>query len=196
MGKPDAPSVLSTSREKVVSYTDITNVAGMFPAFVRCTPQQKPADSLIQTYIDDSAGDLDAILQRRFGEIINNSYAGSFTEFQAAFSADALNVLEKINRYGAAAQLGQTLATYGMAAAERLAQDFKDEYNRLIAELNAATDKGQSMTGGLYDHLFDPHAATPSPRPALEGIAGGDQPKGQTPSDVGMSNFFGKFQKL
>ncbi len=179
-----------------MSYTTITNVAGMFPAFVRGTPQQKPADLLIQTYIDDAAGDLDAILRRRFGEIINESYAGSFTGFQAVFSTDALNVLERINRYGAAAQLGQTLATYGVAAAERLAQDFKDEYNRLIAELNATTDKGDPAPGGLYDHLFDPQSATPSPRPALEGIAGGDQPKGQTPGDVGMSNFFGKFQKL
>ncbi|MGH9358554.1 MAG: hypothetical protein ACRD22_06590 [Terriglobia bacterium] len=180
-----------------MSYTTIANVAGTFPAFARGTVQQKPADPLIRTYIDDAAGDLNAILQRRFSEVIKEQYGGNFAAFQAALTPDALNVLERINRYGAAAQLGETLASYGVAAAERLAQEFKDEYNRLIAELNGNADKGGSMAGGgLYDHLFDSQSATPSPRPALEGIAGGDQPKGQVPRDVGTSNFFGKFQKL
>jgi len=179
-----------------MSYTTITNVTGMFPAFQRGAAQQKPADTLIQVYIDDAGGTIDAILQRRYREIVSNSYGGSFVAFQAAFSTDALNVLERINRYGAATQLGETLATYGVAVAERLAQDFKDEYNRLLAELNATTNKGDPAAGGLYDHLFDPQSATPSPRPALEGIAGGDQSKTQTPGEAGMSNFFGKFQKL
>lgn len=179
-----------------MSYTTITNVAGMFPTFARGTAQQKPADTLIHVYIDDAAGDIDAILQRRYGEIVSESYGSSFSAFQSALSVDALNVLEKINRYGAAAQLGETLATFGVAAAEHLAQDFKDEYTRLLAELNATNSKSETAPGGLYDHLFDPRSATPSPRPAFEGIAGGDQPKGQTPGEAGMSNFFGKFQKL
>ncbi len=179
-----------------MSYTTVQNVAGMFPAFVRGTPQQKPADTLIQQYIDDVAGDIDAVLQRRFGEVIRNSYSGSLAAFQTSFSVDALNVLERINRYGAGAQLGSTLATLGVASAERLAQDFRSEYDRGLTELSATNDQGESVAGGIYDHLFDSQAATPSPRPGLQGIAGGDQPKGQTPEDQGMSNFFGKFQKL
>src|SRR5487761_24993 len=191
-GYQDAASRAPTN----MSYTTIANVAGMFPTFVRGTAQQKPADTLIQVYIDDVAGDIDAILQRRYGEILNESYGSSFSAFLSALSADALNVLEKINRYGAAVQLGETLATFGITAAERLAQDFKDDYTRLLAELNATNGKGEAVPGGLYDHLFDPRSATPSPRPAFEGIAGGDQPKDKTPGEGGMSNFFGKFQKL
>lgn len=178
-----------------MSYTTIQNVAGMFPAFQRGTPQQKPADALIQQYIDDVAGDIDAILQKRFGEIINANYAANFTAFQTAFLSDAQNVLEKINRYGAAAQLGQTLATLGVASAERLAADFQAQYHNLAAELCASEDKAGVGIGGLYDHLFDPQSATPSPRPGLRGIAGGDQPRDQTPEDTGMSNFFGKFDR-
>ncbi|MGH9377163.1 MAG: hypothetical protein ACRD1I_00055 [Terriglobia bacterium] len=176
-----------------MSYTTVTNVAGMFPAFQRGTPQQKPADALIQQYIDDVAGDTDAILQRRYGEMINQQYGGSFTAFQAAFSSDAQNVLEKINRYGAAAQLGQTLATFGAASAERLANDFQSAFLNLMSELRATDEKGSS--GGIYDHLFDPQSATPSPRPGLRGVAGGDRPRDQTPRDTDMSNFFGKFDR-
>jgi hypothetical protein len=178
-----------------MSYTTISNVAGMFPAFQRGTPQQKPADALIQQYIDDVAGDIDAILQRRYREIVDESYSGSFTAFQAALSIDAQNVLEKINRYGAATQLGQTLATLGIASAERLANDFNSMFQSLVADLSAAGAQGEGGNGGLYDHLFDPQAATPSPRPGLSGVAGGDQPKDQTPEDLGMSNFFGKFDR-
>lgn len=177
-----------------MSYTTVTNVAGMFPAFTRGTPQQKPTDALIQQYIDDVASDIDAILQNRYGEIINQQFGGSFTTFQTALSADAQNVLERINRYGGAAQLGQTLATFGVASAERLANDFQSAFKNLIDELRAVDAKGISG-GGIYDHLFDPQSSTPSPRPGLQGVAGGDQARGQTPADSGMSNFFGKFDR-
>jgi hypothetical protein len=179
-----------------MSYTTVTNVAGLFPTFQRGTPQQKPADSLIQTFIDDVAGDIDAILQKRFGEVMQASYAGSFTAFQAAFSQDALNVLEKINRYGAAAQLGGTLATMGVAAAERLAKDFGGQYDKLIAELRAIDENGKPLAGGLYDYLFDPEARVESPRPGLQGIAGGDQPRGETAKDEGLDDYFWKSEKF
>jgi hypothetical protein len=179
-----------------MSYTTVGNVAGMFPTFVRGTPQQKPADSLIQTYIDDVAGDIDAILQKRFGEVVAQNYAGSFAAFAATFSTDALNALEKINRYGAAAQLATTLATMGVAAAERLGKDFEAEYEELRNHLEARDAGGRPLASGLYDHLFDVAARIESPRPALEGIAGGDQPRGQTPPQEGLSNVFGKFEKL
>lgn len=175
-----------------MSYTTIANVAGMFPTFVRGTTQQKPADTLIQTYIDDVGGDIDAILQKRFGEIIASNYGGSFAAFQAAFSTDAQNVLEKINRIGAASQLGLTLSTFGVAAAERLGKDFGVAYAKLLHQLQARDANGKPETSGMYDHLFDPYARTETPRPILSGVAGGDQWP-ETPRDEGMSNFFGKF---
>ncbi|MGH9449825.1 MAG: hypothetical protein ACRD11_04710 [Terriglobia bacterium] len=178
-----------------MSYTTIPNVAGMFPAFQRGTPAQRPADTLIQQYIDDAAGDIDAILQKRFGEVITQTYFGSFAAFQGALSTDAQNALEKMNRYGAAAQLGQALATFGVAAAERLANGFQSEFQNLTGELSGTSRKLEPGAGGLYDYLFDPQSATPSPRPGLSGIAGGDQPRTETPRDVGMSNFFGKFDR-
>lgn len=174
-----------------MSYTTIQNVAGMYPAFVRGTPQQKPPDALIQQYIDDAAGAIDAALAKRFGEVIAETNAGSFALFQASFSADAQNLLERINRFGAAAGLGETLASFGAASAARLASDFRSEYQNLVEELAGSAAKNGAA--GLYDHLFDPQSATSSPRPALEGVAGGDQPKGQTPAESGSSNFFGKF---
>ncbi|MGH9397169.1 MAG: hypothetical protein ACRD18_10015 [Terriglobia bacterium] len=178
-----------------MSYTTITNVAGMFPAFQRGTPQQRPADTLIQQFIDDAAGDMDAILQRRFGQVITDTYSGNFAAFQGAFSKDAQNALEKINRYGAAGQLGQVLSTFGVASAERLAIDFQSEFKSLTEELSATSGKGEPGSVGLYDHLFDPQSATASPRPGLIGIAGGDQFKNQTSAESGMSNFFGKFDR-
>lgn len=176
-----------------MAYTVIDNVAGMFPAFVRGAASQKPSDALIQQEISDVAAGIDAALLSRFGEIIGEAYGGSFAAFAAAFTPDAVAALERINRYGAAAALGHTLASMGAASAERLAVAFETEFKEMMAELDGAA----GMPGGaaLYDHLFDPKAATVSPRPGLEGIAGGDQPEGATPAENGMSNFFGKFDR-
>ena len=238
-----------------MSYTTVSNVAGMFPSFARGIPQQKPPDSLIQQYIDDVSGDINASLLRRFAEAIQQNGNGSFSSFlsgllvasdlwqpdtgygpavlaldsngnpQLAFVAgtsgpaapgwstvpgcyttdgsvtwqnvsnDASRILEKINRYGAAAQLGETLATFGVAGARDLAQSLEVEYEGLLEALNARDKNGRPLDSGLYDYLFDPQSRVLSPRPGLRGIAGGDQPKGQTPADLGMSNFFGKFDK-
>jgi hypothetical protein len=179
-----------------MSYTTVTNVAGLFPTFQRGASTQKPSDSLIQTFVDDVAGDIDAILQKRFGEVINSSYAGSFPAFQAALSTDALNILERINRYGVAAQLSTTLATMGVAAAERLGKDFTAQYELLISRLRAVDEDGRPLPSGEYDLLFDPEAAITSPRPGLQGIAGGDMPRGETARDQGLSDYFGKFEKF
>ena len=84
-----------------MSYTTVSQVAGMFPTFKRGTPQQSPTDALIQTYIDDSAGEIDAVLDRRFGEAIESApYNESLAAWIAALSPDAQNVLERINRMG------------------------------------------------------------------------------------------------
>ncbi len=176
-----------------MSYTTVAQVAGMFPTFKRGGTQQNPPDSLIQQYIDDVAGDIDAVLSRRFTEAIG-AYA-SFAAFLASLSTDALNVLEKINRYGAAAQLGQTLASFGVAAAREMEKDFEAQYEELIGQLNARDKNGRPLSAGLYDHLFDPQACSETPRPALKGIAGGDEPAGQTPADSGSSALFGKFDR-
>ncbi len=179
-----------------MSYTTIANVAGMFPTFVTGTSTQKPSNTLIQQYIDDVAGDIDAILQKRFGEAINSSFAGSFANFQAAFSTDALNVLEKINRYGAAAQLGLTLATFGVASAEKLGKDFEDTYDELRARLEAMDERGRPLPSGMYDLLFDPEARIESPRPGLEGVAGGDMPRHEGAREEGLDDYFWKSQRF
>jgi hypothetical protein len=179
-----------------MSYTTVNEVAGMFPTFRRGTPQQNPPDSLIQTYIDDVAGDIDAALERRFNEAVQAApFNGSFAAWVAALPADAEDVLERINRYGAAAQLGQTLATFGVAAARELAEDCFAHYGDLLNELNARDKSGRPLSSGLYDHLFDSLARTETPRPGLEAIAGGDQPRGQTPAETGSSQVFGKFDR-
>lgn len=178
-----------------MSYTTVTNVAGMFPAFKRGTPQQNPPDSLVQTYIDDVAGDINAVLERRFGEAIQESAGGLFTAWMGQLSLDAQNVLERINRYGAAAQLGETLASFGVAAARDVAQDYQARYSELLDQLNARDKSGRPIAGGLYDHLFDSQAQTESPRAGLLGAAGGDQPAGQTPAETGSSQVFGKFDR-
>jgi hypothetical protein len=179
-----------------MSYTTLDQVAGMLPTFKRGIPQQNPPDTLIQNFIDDVAGDLDAILQRRFGEAIGASpYNGSFVAWAAAFSTDQLNALEKINRYGAAQQLCQTLASFGVAAAREMAAAYQSEYQDLRNQLDARSKDGKPLASGLYDHLFDAQARTETPRPGLEGVAGADQPKGQTAADLGMSSVFSKFDR-
>ena len=69
-------------------------------------------------------------------------------------------MLERINRYGAATQLGQTLASFGVAAVRELAQDCDARYGELLGELNARDKSGQPMPSGLYDRLFDVSAQT------------------------------------
>ena len=116
-----------------MGYTTIANVAGMFPTFARGTAQQKPADTLIQTYIDDVAAEINAVLVRRGFVATGLAAAG----IQALLSPDAANICEMINRYGAAAQLGQTLATFGVLSAGTLAKTFADNYQRMKNDLDA-----------------------------------------------------------
>ncbi len=176
-----------------MSYTTIANVAGMFPSWARGTPQQKPSDTFVQQFIDDVAGEIDAVLNRRFATAIAGS--ASFSSYIAALPLDASNILEKINRYGAAAQLGEALATFGVVAARELGRAFHDEYVEMLNQLDARDTRGQALASGRYDKEFDAVARTETPRPAFQGVAGGDQDTRQTPSDAGLSNVFGKFDK-
>jgi hypothetical protein len=174
-----------------MSYTTITQVAGMFPTFTRNGPKG-PADTLIQNFIDDVAGEIDAILQRRFQE----AYAKlGFSAWQAAFGPDPLNLLEKINRYGACAQLAEAFETSGIAAAARVAKSFEDQFRDLCNRLNARDANGKPLTqGGDYDYLFDPLAKVETPRPQLGGVAGGDQYPSETSSE-GTTSVFKKWDR-
>ena len=163
-----------------MSYTTVTQVAAMFPSFTRNGPKG-PSDTLIQTFIDDVAGEIDAILQRRFQEAFASS---GFAAWQGNFNTDQLNLLEKINRYGACAQLAEVFETTGIAAAARVAQGFQDEFREQCNKLNARDAEGKPLEqGGDYDFLFDPSAKVETPRPQLGGVAGGDQHPGNNASE-------------
>ena len=174
-----------------MSYTTVTQVAGMFPTFTR-NGAKGPSDTLVQNYIDDVAGEIDAILQRRFQE----AYAApGFAAWQGAFTTDQLNLLEKINRYGACAQLAEVFETSGIAAAARMAKSFEDQYKELCSKLNARDANGEPLTqGGDYDYLFDPLAKVETPRPQLGGVAGGDQYPSETWSED-STNVFKKWDR-
>jgi hypothetical protein len=174
-----------------MSYTTITQVAGMFPTFTR-SGAKGPSDTLIQNFIDDVAGEIDAILQRRFQEAYSSL---GFTAWQGTFSADQLNLLEKINRYGACAQLAEVFETSGIAAAVRVAKGFEDEFHELSNKLNARDAEGKPLAqGGDYDYLFDPLAKVETPRPQLGGVAGGDQYPSET-SNEDSTNVFKKWDR-
>jgi len=174
-----------------MSYTTTTQVAGMFPTFTR-NGAKGPSDTLIQTFIDDVAGEIDAILQRRFQETFSNQ---GFTAWKGTFSADQLNLLEKINRYGACAQLAEVFETSGIAAAARVAKGFEDGFREQCNKLNARDADGKSPAqGGDYDYLFDPLAKIETPRPQLGGVAGGDQYPSGTSSE-GSTNVFKKWDR-
>jgi len=176
-----------------MSYTTIDKIAALFPTFKRGIPQQNPSDMYIQNYIDDVAGEIDAALQRRFGEAISST---PFSSWVAGLSADAQNLLEKINRYGAAAQLAAVFESLGFTSLGKLAREYAEDYRTLLLELNGWDSKGEPKSqGGIYDHLFDPEARTETPRPVLGGVAGGEESIDTTPADMGQSNVFGKFDK-
>lgn len=155
-----------------MSYTTITQVAGMFPTFTQ-GGAKGPSSTLIQTFIDDVTGEIDAILQRRFQEAFASQ---GFATWQAAFATEQLNLLEKINRYGACAQLAEVFDTSGITAAARVAKGFGDEFREMCNKLNARDADGKPLSqGGDYDYLFDAQAKVETPRPQLGGVAGGDQ---------------------
>lgn len=103
-------------------------------------------------------------------------------------------VLERGNRYGAAAQLGAILASFGVAAAAKIAEEYrKADWAPFAAELNSETLTGKPKASGIYDVLFDGQASIQTPRPLLSGVAGADQPYGIAPAQEGISSLFGKF---
>ncbi len=171
-----------------MSYTTISQVAGMFPTFTQ-GGAKGPSNTLMQTFIDDVAGEIDAILQRRFQEAFSSQ---GFTSWQATFTTEQLNLLEKLNRYGACAQLAEVFETSGIAAAARVAKSFEDEFREMCNKLNARDADGKPLSqGGDYDFLFDAQAKVETPRAQLGGVAGGDQ----YPSDTSGENSTNVFKK-
>jgi len=169
-----------------MSYTTVDNVCAMFPTFTRNGPKG-PSDTLVQTFIDDVAAEIDAVLQRRFQEA---SASLGFTAWQATFGTDQLNLLEKINRYGACAELADVFETAGIAAAARVAKGCEDRYQTAMNKLNARSSEGKPLTqGGDYDYLFDSLAKVETPRPQLGGVAGGDQEPGSSESEGTHTDF-------
>ena len=105
-----------------------------------------------------------------------------------------LRVLERGNRYGAASQLGAILASFGVASAAKLAEEYtKADWIPFCSELNAESKSGKPKVYGAFDFLFDPKSNVQTPRPQLIAIAGADQPVGATPDTEGISAVFGKF---
>jgi hypothetical protein len=163
----------------------------MFPTFTRNGPKG-PADTLIQTFIDDVAAEIDAVLQRRFQEAYS---IPGFSAWQAALGTDQLNILEKMNRYGACTQLAEVFETAGIGAAARVAKGFEDTFQEMCNRLNARDAAGKPLTqGGDYDYLFDPLAKIETPRAQLGGVAGGDQRPSETRDD-GTSSVFKKWDR-
>jgi hypothetical protein len=248
-----------------MGFTSVSMVASMYPTFQRnlSAGQQRPSDQFIQQYIDDLAGHIKSILQRRFGEAIN-SYTPSGTPATALRSylialgiptitwlpnlAVALGevvvdsntppgvqqvtvagitgtinpedwnatvggatpddgtvtwtnigqtpqfqVLERGNRYGAAGQLGEIFASFGVSNAAAIGRHYLDtDWALFIQELNSVDGRGQAKQFGAFDVLFDPLANVSSPRPGLLAIAGADQPWGVGPAQEGLGAYFGK----
>lgn len=245
-----------------MSFTNVNAVGSLFPAFIRGVTNQKPPDTIIQQFIDDIAGVIIAVLERRFSESVQGSFSGVLSawmyslglpnlniQWQAAtvFAAKSViitddlpakvmatvlggtsgsaiptwpaigstvtdgsggttitwlnvgqsnqfRILERGNRYGAAAQLGVVLASYGVRSAQDLAKEYRGaDWQPFIDDLNAVDKNGKPRSAGPFDFLFDPNASIASPRPGLVGIAGGDTQYGQTPDQEGISNLIGKF---
>jgi len=174
-------------------YTTTDNVAGMFPSFQTGIPQQRPSSDLIQQFIDDIAEELNAILYRRGFVSFGQKTVPDDIDIAEQIAPGALQVLELLNRYGAAAQLGVVLASFGITQAKLLADAYEKTYIWRKNQLAGVDANGKPLpNGGMYDKFFDPNAATPSAEPALAYIAGGDEPRVE-PVDEGLSNWNGKF---
>lgn len=177
----------------MADYTTVEAVARMWPTWnkSRGSPQQAPADSDVTAWISDLTERINAILARRFSEAISPPpYSGNVALWLASLPS-ATKLLEQIERYGAAAQLGYVLATIGgskgiIANADRIQEDF----NKLWNDLNATDKDGHPLPAGPYDRYFDAQSKLESPRPLLSATSGADQDPHEVAADRGLSNQF------
>jgi hypothetical protein len=171
-----------------MAYTTVDAVASTFPTFKRGGSNQAPSNPIIETWVADVSGEIDAVLTRRFSESIGETpFSGNFDAWVAALSSQAIGILEKINRYGAAAQLGFALASIGSKSTKILADTLEENYTKMLNALDGRGVDGEPLSSGPYDHFFDAQARVQSPRQAFAGVSGGDQPSNQTAQDVGLT---------
>jgi hypothetical protein len=170
-----------------MAFTTVGKVTGMFPSFTT-GPTQKPSTDDIQTYVDDVDGELRAILVRRFSESMAEPPAsGSLEAWLNNLDPLANAVLEKINRYGAAAQLGLVLATLGSKSTAVLAEKFQADFERMRNALDSRDEDGAPLFSGAYDRFFDSKARVESPRPGISVSTGSDRQQGETAADRGLN---------
>jgi hypothetical protein len=170
-----------------MAFTTVSKITGMFPSFTP-GPTQKPSTDDIQTYVDDVDGELRAVLVRRFSESITETPSnGSLILWLNNLDPLAIAVLEKINRYGAAAQLGLVLATLGSKSTAVLAEKLQADYERMRNALDSRDEDGAPLFSGAYDRFFDSMARVESPRPGISVSTGSDQASGETAADRGLN---------
>ncbi|TAM79177.1 MAG: hypothetical protein EPN47_19405 [Acidobacteria bacterium] len=139
-----------------MSFTTIDAVAAHYPGFQRGVTNQNPADTQIQTWIDNQAVRITALATARGFDLTS----------LAAANPPAQALLALMNENAAAADLGDALysmlgpgaATQGWANPNTLRKSFE----------NMMTELGQ----GAYDKLFVAAARTGDVYPAFGGVAG------------------------
>ncbi len=139
-----------------MGFTTVDAVAAHYPGFQRGVTNQNPADTQIQTWIDNQASRITARATARGFDLTNLETA----------NPEAYTLLGMMNEVGAAADLGDAL--FAMIGPNGPAQGW--------ANPNALRTTCEEMlvelTRGSYDKLFVPLAKTGDVYPQLGGIAG------------------------
>lgn len=174
------------------AYTNLLALAAMFPAWIRGGANQQPTDAQVTLILNDVASRINAVIGRRFREAMTQAGFSTAYAYAQSLSSDALNFLEQLNRWGAAMELAETFASFGNKSAAAQGARYGARFQADFNELNGEDAAGKpDPTGGDFDYLFDPQAKTPTPRPTMWGIAGGDQPLA-TLEEEGLYSKFGR----
>jgi hypothetical protein len=139
-----------------VSFTTVDAVAAHYPGFQRGVTNQNPSDAQIQTWIDNQAARITAIVAARGFDL---------TGLETA-NPQAYAVLALINENGAAADLGDAL--FSLLGPGTSAQGWANPNTLRKSFENMITELSQ----GTYDKLFVSAARTEDVYPAFGGIAG------------------------
>lgn len=139
-----------------MSFTTIDAVAAHYPGFQRGVTNQNPADTQIQTWIDNQAARITALAAARGYDLTDLAMANP--------QAQALVAL--MNENGAAADLGDAL--FSMLGPGAAAQGWANPNTLRKSFENMLSELGQ----GAYDKLFVAAARTGDVYPAFGGIAG------------------------
>lgn len=139
-----------------MSFTTIDAVAAHYPGFQRGVTNQNPADTQIQTWIDNQAARITARAAARGYDLTDLATANP--------QAQALVAL--MNENGAAADLGDAL--FSMLGPGSAAQGWANPNTLRKSFENMLSELGQ----GAYDKLFIAAARTGDVYPAFGGIAG------------------------